>query len=75
MLAHVVRAGVDPEGVVHDAVHDRVGMHSEAGALVPVLLSVLRAKDGGAGVVAPLQQFVLGTCFGKQCSDDRVARV
>ena len=41
VFSHVVRAGVDPEGVVDDAVHDRVGVHSGAEALVPVLLCVL----------------------------------
>lgn len=28
VFTHVVVAGVDPDGVVHDAVHDRVGVHS-----------------------------------------------
>ena len=28
VFTHVVVAGIDPDGVVHDAVHDRVGVHS-----------------------------------------------
>ena len=36
VLPHVVGAGLDPDGVVDDAVHDRVGVDSGAEALVPV---------------------------------------
>lgn len=57
VLAHVVAAGVDPDGVVDDAVHDRIGVDSRAEALVPVLLRVLGAEDGRGGVVAALEQF------------------
>ena len=34
VLAHVDVAGLDPEGVVDDAVHDRVGVDPAAEALV-----------------------------------------
>ena len=44
VFAHVHLAGLDPEGVVDDAVHDRVGVDSAAEALVPVLLRVLSAE-------------------------------
>ena len=44
VFSHVVAAGLDPDGVVHDAVHDRVGVDSGAEALVPVFLRVLGAE-------------------------------
>lgn len=53
-LAHVVVAGVDGDGVVDDAVHDRVGGHVAAESLVPVLDGVLRAEHGAYGVVPVL---------------------
>lgn len=28
VLTHVVAAAINPDGVVHDAVHDRIGVHS-----------------------------------------------
>ena len=46
VLAHVVVAGVDPDGVVHDSVHDRVGVDPGAEPLVPVFLGVLGAEHG-----------------------------
>jgi hypothetical protein len=30
VFTHVVAAGIDPDGVVHDAVHDRVGVDSRS---------------------------------------------
>ena len=62
VLAHVVGAGVDPDGAVDDAVHDGVGVDPGAQALVPVLLRVLRAEDGGyAFEGSRLSLFSLGT--------------
>jgi hypothetical protein len=55
MFTHVVVAGVDPDGVVHDAVHFRIGVHPGAEPLVPVLFGVLGAEDGRGGVVPALQ--------------------
>ena len=54
MSAHVVVAGVDGDGVVDDAVHDRVGGHVPSEPLVPVLDRVLRAEHGADGVVPVL---------------------
>ena len=56
MFAHVGAAGFDPDGVVDDAVHDRVGVDSAAEALVPVLLRVLGAEHGRGGVVAAFEE-------------------
>jgi hypothetical protein len=39
VLAHVVVAGIDQDGVVHDAVHDGIGVNSGAEPLVPVFLA------------------------------------
>lgn len=50
--AHVVVAGVDGDGVVDDAVHDRVGGHVSSEPPVPVLDGVLCAEHGAGGVVA-----------------------
>ena len=44
VFSHVVAAGLDPDGVVHDAVHDRVGVNAGTEALVPILLGVLGAE-------------------------------
>ena len=44
VFSHVVAAGLDPDGVMHDAVHDGVGVNPGAEALVPVLLGVLGAE-------------------------------
>ena len=41
VFAHVVAAGLDPDGVVHDAVHVCVGVNPEAEALVAIPLRVL----------------------------------
>jgi len=51
--AHVVFAGADGDGVVDDAVHDRVGGHVASEPPVPVLDGVLRAEHG-ADVVVPV---------------------
>ena len=42
--AHVELAHLDPCGAVHDAVHDRVGVHAAPEPCVPVLLSELGAE-------------------------------
>ena len=44
VFSHVVAAGLDPDGVVHDAVHDRVGVDPGNESLVPILLGVLGAE-------------------------------
>jgi len=44
VFSHVVAAGLDPDGVVHNAVHDRVGVNPRTEALVPILLGVLGAE-------------------------------
>lgn len=56
VFAYVHLARGDPEGVVHDAVHDRVSVDSSAEAGVPVLLRVLGAEHRGDRVVAALEQ-------------------
>lgn len=52
MFAHVVAAGIDPDGVVDDAVDDRVGVDAGAEALTPVTLQILGAEDGRGFPVA-----------------------
>jgi len=44
VFAYVHLAGFDSEGVVDDAVHDRVGVDPAAEALMPVLLRILGAE-------------------------------
>ena len=56
VFAHVHLAGLDPDGVVDDAVHDRVGVDSAAETPVPVLLRVLGAEHRRRRVVASLEQ-------------------
>lgn len=55
-LPHVGLAHVDPDRVVHDPVHDGVGMHPATEPRVPVLLLELRAEDGRGGAVPQLHQ-------------------
>ena len=57
VFAHVGATGVDPDRVVDDPVHDRVGVDASAEAVVPVFLRVLGAEHGRAGVVTPLEEF------------------
>lgn len=56
VASHVVVAGAHPDGVVHDAVHDRVGVRAAPEPFVPVLLLVLGAEDRAAGVVAAFHE-------------------
>ena len=56
LFAHVDVARLDPDGVVDDAVHDRVGVDSGAEALVPVLLRVLGAEHCRCRVVAAFEE-------------------
>ena len=44
VFSHVVAAGLDPDGVVHDTVHDRVGVNSGTESLMPIFLGVLGAE-------------------------------
>ena len=44
VFSHAVAAGLDPDGVVHDTVHDRVGVNPGTETLVPILLGVLGAE-------------------------------
>ena len=57
VFAHVGASGLDPDGVVDDAVHDGIGVDSAAEALVPVLPGVLGAEHRRGGVVAALEEF------------------
>ena len=56
MFAHVVVARFNPNGVVDDAVHDRVGVNPGAEALVAVLLLILDAEDRRRFAAAALHQ-------------------
>lgn len=53
---HVGLAHVNPDRVVHDPVHDRVGMYPAAEPRVPVLLLELGAEDGRCRAVPRLHQ-------------------
>lgn len=55
-LPHVGLAHVDPDRVVHDPVHDGVGMHPAAEPRVPVLLLELGAEYGRGRAVPQLHQ-------------------
>src|SRR5699024_4932861 len=55
-LTHVVGAGIDPDGVVHDAVHDRISMDPGTESLMPVLLRVLSTEHRRSTVIATLEQ-------------------
>lgn len=55
-LPHVGLAHVDPDRVVHNPVHNGVGMHPAAEPQVPVLLLELRAEYGRGRAVPQLQQ-------------------
>ena len=55
-LPHVRLAHVDPDRVVHDPVHDRVGVDPAAEPRVPVLLLELGAEDGRGGAAPQLHQ-------------------
>lgn len=54
VASHVVVAGAHPDGVVHDAVHDRVGVRAAPEPFVPVLLLVLGAEDRAAGCLCSM---------------------
>ena len=56
VFTHVLAAGIDPDGVVHDAVHNRIGVHPGAEALIPFLLGILRAEHGRSGIAPVLHQ-------------------
>ncbi len=56
VFAHVPVAGFYPGGVVHDPVHDGVGVGAATEPLVPVLLGVLGGEQGAAGVVAAFHE-------------------
>lgn len=53
-LPHVDVPHLDPNGVVDDPVHDRLGMCPSSHAAVPLVNRVLGAVDGRRVVVAPL---------------------
>ena len=55
-LPHVGLAHVDPDRVVHDPVHDGVGMHPAAESRVPVLLLELDVEYGRGRAVPQLHQ-------------------
>ena len=54
VFPHVVGAGLDPDRVVDDPVHDRVCVNARAEALVPVLLRILGAEHRRRFAVAAL---------------------
>jgi hypothetical protein len=56
VLAHVAGAGLYPDGVVPDPVHDDLGVRPGSEALAPVPLRVLGAEHGGGHLVAEFQQ-------------------
>lgn len=56
VLPHVGLAHVDPDRVVHDPVHDGVGVHPAAESRVPVLLLELGAEYGRGRAVPQLHQ-------------------
>ena len=56
VLAHFEGAGLDPEGILHDAVHNRVGVNSGAETPVPVLLGVLGAEHRRGVAVAAFEE-------------------
>ena len=56
VFPHVVVAGFYPGGVVHDPVHDGVGVGAASESLVPVLLGVLGGEQGAAGVVSAFHE-------------------
>lgn len=55
-LPHVGFAHVDPVRVVHDTVHNRVGMYPAAEPQVPVLLLELGTEDGRGRAAPQLDQ-------------------
>ncbi len=57
MFSHVVTAGLDPDRVVHDPVHDRIRVDSGSESLMPVLLRILGAEHRRRTVVAAFEQF------------------
>ena len=69
VFAHVEGAGLDPEGVVDDTVHDGVGVYGGAEALVPVLLRVLGAEHRRGVSVAALEEFEQDDCRWTPCFD------
>ena len=78
LFAHVDVAGLDPEGVVDDAVHDRVGVDPGAEALVPVLLRVLGAEHRRGRVVSafePVEEMIFTMGPRNNAKSTRVARL
>lgn len=55
-VPHIPFAVFYPDGVVHDPVHDGVGVDAASESLVPVLLGVLGGEQGAAGVVAAFHE-------------------
>ena len=64
VFPHVHGSGIEPDRVVDDAVHDGISMDATSQPGVPVILSVLRAEDGGSGVMPPFDQFEDEVLFG-----------
>lgn len=49
-------AGIRPDGVMHDPVHNRIGVYPGPESRVPVLLRILSAEHRRRGVVTTLEQ-------------------
>ena len=44
LSSHIASACIDPDGILHDAIHDRIGVDPGTESLVPVLLRVLSTE-------------------------------
>lgn len=52
-LTHVDPTGLDPNRIVHDMIHDRVGQRTSVQPGTPIRLLVLRTENGGCSVIPP----------------------
>lgn len=57
LLAHIMSACVEPDCVVHNVIHDRIGMYTGTKALVPVPLRILGTEHRSNMVIATLEEF------------------
>ena len=75
VFAHVEGAGLDPEGVADDAVHDGVGVYGGAEALMPVLLWQIGPVGTPSPAIRVLSRNIVDTgsrLFGDSRSHDFV---
>lgn len=52
-LTHVAPTGLNPNRIVHDMIHDRVGQRTSVQPGTPIRLLVLRTENGGCSVIPP----------------------